>query len=352
MSHSYQLLAGMVEHGHDGVLVPPGGLGDGLDVALHDDDGPRGDELPAGVGGAQVGGHAGRDDLAAQGVGEALDELGALAGRPDARRVGGEDEVAVEVDDEGVGWGLEERTALGGDAKDGGTGLVDEGLNVAGMDDGDVEAGPLVDAQGEAHGLGGQGEHGRVVADEDEAAGGLDGGLEHANEVGDGQTVEEGPEGEVLEARGGRGELVAEGIVLHVDAHQVVEARGGEAEDARDLLGVEEVGGLVPVDPHAAQVVAEQVVERVARQEAEAVGDPVAVIGRVVQVRVGLAAQIADGVGALVVGARPDAQGDAVQGVGRVLLQDEGVVDAMGLRFAGAYFDVMREAGLVELVYR
>ena len=340
-----ELLADVVHDGHDGVLVPPGRVLDALDLAAHDDDLAGGDELAAGVGGAQVVGDAGGGDVAGEGLGEAGDELGALAGAEHAGRAGGEDEVAVEVDDEGVGGRGEERAALGGDAEDVGAGFLDEVADVAGVDDGHVEATPLVDADAVADGLGGGGEDGGVVADEDDAAGGGDGGLEDADDVGDGEAGEEGPHGEVLEAGRGRGELVAEGVVLHVDAHEVVEARGGEAEDARDLLGVEEVGGLVPVDPHAAQVVAEQVVERVAGEEAEAVGDPVGLVGGLVVVGLGLLAQFADGVGAFLVGARPDAQGDAVEGVGGVLLEHEGVVGAVRLALAGADLDVVREAG-------
>ena len=340
-----ELLADVIHDGHDGVLVPPGRVLDALDLAAHDDDLAGGDELAAGVGGAQVVGDAGGGDVAGEGLGQAVDELGALAGAEHAGGAGGEDEVAVEVDDEGVGGRGEERAALGGDAEDVGAGFLDEVADVTGVDDGHVEATPLVDADAVADGLGGGGEDGGVVADEDDAAGGGDGGLEDADDVGDGEAGEEGPHGEVLEAGRGRGELVAEGVVLHVDAHEVVEARGGEAEDARDLLGVEEVGGLVPVDPHAAQVVAQQVVERVAGEEAEAVGDPVGLVGGLVVVGLGLLAQVADGLGAFVVGARPDTQGDAVEGVGGVLLEHEGVVGAVRLALAGADLDVVGEAG-------
>ena len=61
--------------------------------------------------------------------------------------------------------------------------------------------------------------------------------------------------------------MVAEGVILHVDADKIVQSRSWEAQDARNLLCVEEIRSLVPVDPHATEVVSEQIVERIARQE-------------------------------------------------------------------------------------
>ena len=291
----------MVHHLHDSGLVPPHGVAHALDVAAHDDDLAGGHQTAAAVGRAQMRRHAGGRDVAVQGGLQTGDELGALARRPLLRRVGGEDEVAVEVDDQGVGGRGEERAALGGEAEDVGPGFLDEVARVAGVHDGHVQAGPLVGAHEEADGFGGDGEHGGVVGDEDDAAGGGTGGLEDADEVGQGEAVEEGPEGEVLELRGGRGELVAERVVFHVDAHEVVETRGGEGEDAGDFFGVEEIGRFVPVDPHAAEVVAQEVVEGVATEEAETVGNPIRRV-HVDVIRLGATAEVADRVGALVVG--------------------------------------------------
>lgn len=52
-------------------------------------------------------------DLAVQGLGQPVDELGALTRREDAGRAGGQDEVAVEVDDERVRRSREQRAAFG-----------------------------------------------------------------------------------------------------------------------------------------------------------------------------------------------------------------------------------------------
>lgn len=184
------------------------------------------------------------------------------------------------------------------------------------------------------------------MADKDDAARGGDGRLDDTDDVGDRETAEERPHGKVLEAGGRRRELVAERIVLHVDADQVVQARGREAQDAGHLLGVEQVSSLVPMDPHATEVVAQQVVERVAGQEREAVGDPVLLIRVVVEVRLGPLPQLPDGLGSLLVGARPHAQADTVERVRRVLLKDEGVVDAVWLAPSGADLDIVRETSL------
>lgn len=184
------------------------------------------------------------------------------------------------------------------------------------------------------------------MADEDDAARRGDSSLNDTHNVRNRQASEERPHGEVLETSGGGRELVAKGIVLHVDADKVVEARGREAEDARNLLGVEEVSGLVPVNPHPSKVVTEKVVQRVTGQERETVGDPVGLVRVVVEVRLGPLAQVTDGLRPLLVGAGPDSEGDAVECVRRVLLENKGVVDAVRLAASSADLDIVREASL------
>lgn len=149
-----------------------------------------------------------------------------------------------------------------------------------------------------------------------------------------------------MEAGGRGGELVAQGVVLHVDADQVVQTRCGETEDARYFLSVEQVGGLVPVNPHTTEVVAEQVVQGIAREEAEAVGDPVCLLWIVVEVGLDSLSQIANGLGPLLVGARPDTERNTVQSVGGILLQNKRVMYAVRLASASANLDIVREACL------
>lgn len=96
--------------------------------------------------------------------------------------------------------------------------------------------------------------------------------------------------------------MIAQSVVLHVDPDKVVEARRGKAQDPRNLLSVEQVGSLVPVNPHAAEVVTQQVVEWVPREEGQAVRNPVCLVGVVIEVGLRPLPQIANSFGALLVG--------------------------------------------------
>lgn len=96
--------------------------------------------------------------------------------------------------------------------------------------------------------------------------------------------------------------MVAQSIILHVDPDQIVQSWCWEAENTGDLLGVEEVGGLVPVNPHATEVVSQQVVEWVSREEGQAVWNPICLVTILVEVGLSPPAQVSDGLGALVIG--------------------------------------------------
>ena len=109
---------------------------------------------------------------------------------------------------------------------------------------------------------------------------------------------------------------------------------------------MEEVSSLVPVDPHSTQVVAEKIVQRAARQEAQAVRDPVGLAGSVKVIGFSTLAKVANGLRALVISTRPDAKSDTVQCVRRVLLEDECVMDTVRLAGTGADLNIVREAGL------
>ena len=136
--------------------------------------------------------------------------------------------------------------------------------DVTRMDDRDVETTPLVNANKVAYCFGSKGQHRDIVAGEDQPSSRRNGCLDHANNIGDRKTSEQGPHGEVLETSGRRRELVAEGIVLHVNPNQVIEPWGWEAEDARHFFSVEEVGRFVPVNPHSSQIISKEIVKRVA----------------------------------------------------------------------------------------
>jgi hydroxymethylglutaryl-CoA reductase len=101
------------------------------------------------------------------------------------------------------------------------------------------------------------------------------------------------------------------------------------------------------VDPHSTEIISQKIVEGVAGQEAQAVRDPVRLIGVVVIVGLGLLAQFANSVGSLFISTGPYFEGDAVESVRGILLENKRVMDAMRLRFAGADFDIVRETGLI-----
>ena len=115
---------------------------------------------------------------------------------------------------------------------------------------------------------------------------------------------------------------------------------------------MEEVSGLVPVDPHATEVVAQQVVEWISREEGQAVWNPICLVTILVKVGLGPLAQVSDGLSTLVISSGPNAKRNAVKSVGRVLLEDEGVVDAVWLAAACADLDVVWETCLVSCQLR
>jgi len=336
----------VVHDTHDGVLVPPWGILDALDFTTHDNNLASGDELAASVGRPEVVGHTGRSDIAIESLGQTVDELGALAGAQDVGRGGGENKVAVQVHHERIRRSVKQGTALSGDTKDVRTGLLDEVLDVTGVDDGNVQAAPFVHPYAVPDRLSGNGKNGGIVTDENDTTGRRHSGLDNTDNVRDGQAGKERPHGEVLEAGGRRRELVAKGVILHIDTDKVIESRGGEAQDARDFLGVEQVRSLVPVNPHTPEVVTQQVIQGIPGEETQTVGNPVGLVGIVVEIRLRLLSQFPDGLGSLFVSARPDSQSDTVESVGGILLEYKGMVNAVRLALAGANLDIVREACL------
>lgn len=107
---------------------------------------------------------------------------------------------------------------------------------------------------------------------------------------------------------------------------------------------MEEVRRLVPVDPHSAQVITEEIVQRVSGEEGQAVRDPVCLVRVVVKVGLGAFPEVPDCLGSLLVGARPNTQTDTIERVRGVLLEDESMVNAVWLAATGADLDIMREA--------
>jgi len=310
----------MVHDFHHIILVPPTRILNAFNFTAHDNNLTSRDQLSTTISRAKMLRDTGRRHSSAERLGHAVDELGSLPSRPCVGRVRGQHEVAIQVNNQCIWRCSEQGAALCGNTQNVRAGLLYQILGVTGVDDRNVESTPFVDANHVANGFSGHGEHSRVVRNEDNAASRRDSSLEDTDDVWNAQAAEEWPHGEVLEASWRRGELIAQGVVLHVDAHQIVESRCREAENARDLLGVEKISSLVPVDPHSAQVVAEEIVQRVARKEAQAVRDPVGLAGSVEVVRFSTLAKITNGLRALVVSTGPNAKSDTVQCVRGVLL--------------------------------
>ena len=338
----------MVHDSHDSILVPPFWVLDTLNLASHDNDLASWNQFAPAVSRSQMLGNSGRCNVVTvQRLSKAVDHLGPLTSGENVWWARCQNEVAVEIDDKRIGWRSEKASTLSGNTEDIRTWLLDQFLRIAGMHNRDVQSTPLVNTNAEADSLCSHGKDRWVVADEDDAASGRYSRLNYSHNVGDRETSEQWPHRKVLETSWGRRELVAKCVVLHVDTDKVVQSRRRETEDTGDLFSVEQVGCFVPVDPHASKVITQQVVERVSRQETQAVRDPVGLVGRVVEIRLCLLAQIPDGLCTLLICSGPDTEGNSVQGVRGVLLQDEGVVNAMGLALACAYFNIVRETSLL-----
>lgn len=305
----------MVHDLHDIFLVPPSRFLNAFNFTTHHNDLTRWNQLATTVRGTQMLRDAGRRHIPIQRLGHAVHQLGALSGRPGVGWVGGEDEVSVQINDQRVGRSGEQGTAFRSDSENVWARFLHQILRMTSVNDRDVESAPLVYAHHVADCLGCNSEHCRVVRDKNDLASRGDCSFEYTNDIRDAQATEQGPHGKILEATWRGGELVAQSVVLHVDSHKIVQSGCREAEDARDLLRVEEVGRLVPVNPHAAKVVAKEVVKWVARQETQAVWDPVGFARVVEVVWLCAPAEVTNSLRALVVGAGPDAKCDTIQGV-------------------------------------
>lgn len=173
----------MVHNSHHGVLVPPRGFLNALDLTPHDNDLSSWDKLAPSVRGAEMVGDARWRNIAVQRLRQAVDELCALAGVQNVRWAGGKHKVAVQVYHESIGRGVKQCTALSRHAKNVGTGFLYEILDMAGVNHWHVKTTPLVNANTVTDSFRGNGEHRRVVADENDAARGGYSGLNDTNDV-------------------------------------------------------------------------------------------------------------------------------------------------------------------------
>lgn len=109
---------------------------------------------------------------------------------------------------------------------------------------------------------------------------------------------------------------------------------------------MEKIGSLVPVNPHASQVVAKKVVERISREKAEAIRNPISFVRDIMVIRLRLSSKLANGFGTPLVCSRPHAECNTVERVLRILLQDKRVVQALRLASTSDEFDVVGETSL------
>ena len=109
---------------------------------------------------------------------------------------------------------------------------------------------------------------------------------------------------------------------------------------------MEQVGGFVPVNPHTSQVVSQKVVERIAGEKAQTVWDPVGLLGRIIEISLRPLSKVPDGLCTFLICAGPDTKGNSIKRMGRVLLENEGMVNTVWLASASADFDVMRKTSL------
>jgi hypothetical protein len=179
-----ELLTDVIHNSHDGILVPPFGILDRLNLSTHHNDLTSRDKLATTIGGSKMLRNSGGGDIAVQSLSQSRNKLVTLAGSKSCRRAGGEDKVAIKVNDEGVSGSCEERAALDGDTQDVRTRLLDQLLGMTSVDNRDVKTTPFINSDAVSDSFGSHGEHSRVVADKDDSARRRDGCFDDADDVG------------------------------------------------------------------------------------------------------------------------------------------------------------------------
>src|ERR1700760_3193566 len=112
---------------------------------------------------------------------------------------------------------------------------------------------------------------------------------------------------------------------------------------------MEKIGGLVPVDPYSTEIITKQVVERIARKEAQAIWNPVCLITRVIEIWLCSLSEVPNGLSAFLVCSRPNSESNSIEGMTGVLLEDVSVVDAVWLASTSADLNVVWETRLTQL---
>jgi hypothetical protein len=101
------LLTSMVENSHNCVLVPPLWFLNTVDLTTHNNNLTSGDEFSASVGRAKVRWNSRNGNVSFKCGSQSLDHLVALSICKSSRRSGGQDKVAVQINNESIAWGCE-----------------------------------------------------------------------------------------------------------------------------------------------------------------------------------------------------------------------------------------------------
>lgn len=143
----------MVHDSHDGILVPPLGVLNRLNLATHDNDLTSRHKLATAIGRTKVLGNARGRNVAIEGLGQSGDKLVALTRSQSGGRAGCENKVAIQVDDQGISGSREEGSALSRNTQDVRARLLDELLGMAGVHHGNIQTTPLKHSDAVSHSL-------------------------------------------------------------------------------------------------------------------------------------------------------------------------------------------------------
>lgn len=169
----------------------------------------------------------------------------------------GDNQISVKIHQESVLGRGEQRSTFRSDTQNIWARLLNEIVNTSSVSNRYIQTSPVVHAGTESNGFCGNCQHRRMVRHKDDSSSRRYSRFNQSDHVWNGQAAEERPHGEVLEAGWGGRELVAQGIIFHVDSDQVVQPGCWKAQNTRYLFGVEKIGCFVPVNPHSSQVITE-----------------------------------------------------------------------------------------------
>jgi hypothetical protein len=179
--------------------------------------------------------------------------------------------------------------------------------------------------------------------------------FDYADNIGNTQTTKQRPEKKILETSRTGGEVVDQRVIFHVDSDKIIKTRSGEIEDSRNFLGVEKVGRFIPMlpvnqrtmtyNPHSLQIIGKKVEQWITRKKAQSrvsqlmkdirIRNPVILTlkSECRKTRFRTLPQLGDSLLSFIVRPGPYSEGDTVESMRRVLLNDKVMRRAGGLVF-------------------